>query len=206
MGLGERLTRSRSGWRYALLLVAGAVALLFAAGVLDGPRELLAAERIERLAPQIRAAASEFGLDPYLVAGVVHAESSGRVDAVSSVGAMGLMQLRPSTAAERARELGVARFREQDLVRDAALNLRLGCAYLAYLFERFGADDPRPALIAYNAGPSKAAGWFGEAGGFEPWLAKMDATSPATPGTVRHYARKVLDTAERYRARRMLEP
>lgn len=196
----------RSSWAFVLLFVGAAVALLVAAGVLDGPRELLAAERIERLAPEIRAAAEEFDIDPYLVAGVVFAESSGRVDAVSSVGAMGLMQLRPSTAEERARKLGLQRFREQDLVRDAALNLRLGCAYLDHLFDGFGREDPRPALMAYNAGPSKVASWFREAGGFEPWLAEMDATKPATPGTVRHYARKVVETAERYRARGLLEP
>ena len=93
--------------------------------------------------------------------------------AVSSVGALGLMQLRPSTAEERARKLGIARFREQDLVRDAALNLRLGCAYLDHLFERFGRDDPRPVLMAYNAGPSKVSKWFDEAGGFEVWLEEI---------------------------------
>lgn len=199
------MTRSVPGWIYAVLLAAAACGLLWAAGVLDAPRDLIASERIRRLAPEIRAAADEFGLDPYLVAGAVHAESSGRVDAVSSVGAMGLMQLRPATAAERAERLGITRFREQDLVRDPALNLRLGCAYLRYLFDRFGEEDPRPALMAYNAGPNKVARWFLDAGGFETWLAEQNAAAPAGPGSVRHYATKVLATAASYRERGLLE-
>lgn len=200
-----RVKRPRTGWIYAALFAAGALGLLWSAGALDGPRELLAIERIRRLAPQIRAAAEEFGLDPYLVAGVVSAESSGRTDAVSSVGAMGLMQLRPATAAERAQRLGIEHFRDQDLVRDPALNLRLGCAYLDHLFGRFGRDDARPVLIAYNAGPSKASRWFADAGGFERWLAKENANAPARPGSVRHYAAKVLDAAASFRRRQLLE-
>ncbi|QDU85472.1 Soluble lytic murein transglycosylase precursor [Planctomycetes bacterium Pla163] len=188
------------------VLVSSAVGLLVAAGVFESPRDVLASVRIHALAEDLRAAAAEFHIDPYLVAGIVDAESSGRVDVISSVGAMGLMQLRPDTAAERARRLGIERFEDSDLIEDPGLNLRLGCAYLRYLFDRFGEDDPRPVLVAYNAGPNKAARWFTEAGGFEPWLAEQNALAPARPGSVRHYFAKVLASAQRYRERGLLEP
>lgn len=192
--------RLRRSHLVAALLVLAAVALVAASGELRFVRESIAAERVEDHAPAIAAAAAEFGLDPYLVAGLVAAESSGRTRAVSSVGALGLMQLLPETAAERARLLGVRGFEASDLLDDPALNLRLGCAYLSYLFERFG-SDPRPVLMAYNAGPNKVARWFADAGGFEAWLAREDARAPAKPGSVRHYAAKVLATAEGYRRR-----
>ncbi|MEZ5980405.1 MAG: lytic transglycosylase domain-containing protein [Planctomycetota bacterium] len=196
--------KDRRGNRIALVLVAAAVGLVVASALFDLPKRLLASERIAALAPQIRASAAEFDLDPYLVAAVVDAESSGRVDAVSRVGALGLMQLKLETARERARLLGIVRVDESALLSDPALNLRLGCAYLRHLLDRFGDEDPRPALIAYNAGPSKVAKWFDEAGGFEPWLAAQDAAAPAQPGSVRHYARKILATQERFRARALL--
>jgi soluble lytic murein transglycosylase len=206
--MAGRAARSRRRWRrshtFAALLVGAALLLVAASGRWQFARELLAAERVEDHVPAIAAAAREFGLDPYLVAGVVAAESSGRSRAVSSVGALGLMQLRPDTAAERARLLGVRNFDADDLLDDPALNVRLGCAYLDHLFERFG-QDPRPVLMAYNAGPNKVAAWFEEAGGFEKWLAEQDAAAPAKPGSVRHYAKKVLATAERYRKRGLFE-
>jgi soluble lytic murein transglycosylase len=208
--MARRTARGPWRWRWrrnhtvAALLVVAAALLVAASGRWSFARELLAAERVEDHVPAIAAAAREFGLDPYLVAAVVAAESSGRTRAVSSVGALGLMQLRPETAAERARLLGVKDFEADDLLDDPALNVRLGCAYLDYLFRRFG-SDPRPVLMAYNAGPNKVAAWFEAAGGFEPWLDAQDAAARAQPGSVRHYSKKVLATAERYRKRGLFE-
>lgn len=81
-------------------------------------------------------------LDPLLVKSVIWVESCFDPRAVSRVGAHGLMQLMPATAAE----LGVTdRF-------DPAQNIRGGVTYLARMLERFG-QNLDLALAAYNAGP-----------------------------------------------------
>ncbi|MEQ7154501.1 lytic transglycosylase domain-containing protein [Brevundimonas aurifodinae] len=107
---------------------------------------------VPRLAPlsqpfmaAIATAAERHGLDPKLLHALVVVESAYRNEACSPVGACGLAQLMPGTAAE----LGVHdRF-------DPAENLSGGAAYLARQMLRFG--DLRLALAAYNAGPSRVA-------------------------------------------------
>lgn len=86
--------------------------------------------------------AEAHGLDPKLVHAVIRAESAGNRLAVSRVGAMGLMQLMPATAAE----LAVAD------PWDETENVRGGAAYLRQMIDRFERLDL--ALAAYNAGPS----------------------------------------------------
>ncbi|HOT23415.1 MAG TPA: lytic transglycosylase domain-containing protein [Thermoleophilia bacterium] len=98
----------------------------------------------------IREAARRNDVDPALVAAVIYAESGFREDAVSSRGAVGLMQLLPSTATEIARRTGGERFVVDDL-RDAAVNIRYGTHYLAALLERYDGSLVE-ALAAYQAG------------------------------------------------------
>ncbi|MDQ3074303.1 MAG: lytic transglycosylase domain-containing protein [Pseudomonadota bacterium] len=86
-------------------------------------------------------AARSHGLDQNLLEAVAWQESRGRMSAVSPKGALGVMQLMPTTAAE----LGV---RADDL----ADNIRGGALYLRRQLDRFGGSVPL-ALAAYNAGP-----------------------------------------------------
>jgi soluble lytic murein transglycosylase-like protein len=90
----------------------------------------------------IQDAALRYGLDPDLVAAVIRTESGFRAHAVSPKGAMGLMQLMPSTA----RLLGV------EDVFDGRENIFGGCRYLRSLIDQFD-GDLKLALAAYNAGP-----------------------------------------------------
>lgn len=93
----------------------------------------------------IATAAERHGLDPKLLHALVVVESAYRNEACSPVGACGLAQLMPGTAAD----LGVRdRF-------DPVENLSGGAAYLARQMLRFG--DLRLALAAYNAGPGRVA-------------------------------------------------
>lgn len=80
-------------------------------------------------------------VSPALVLAVMGIESGGQADAVSSAGAVGLMQLIPATA---------ARFGVTDS-KDPAQNIKGGIAYLDWLLKEF-AGDPVLALAAYNAG------------------------------------------------------
>ena len=67
----------------------------------------VAVRRVEGHAAELRAAAAESGLDPCLLAAVMYAESSGRIDVVSNKGALGAFQLMPSAAGDAAKRLGL---------------------------------------------------------------------------------------------------
>ncbi|SEM62841.1 soluble lytic murein transglycosylase [Pseudomonas sp. ok272] len=97
-----------------------------------------------------------------LVDRVIQHESSGRVDAVSSKGALGLMQLMPGTARDMAAELGVP-FSEERLTRDAGYNKQLGSAYLNKMLSRYD-GEPALAIAAYNAGPGRVDEWLQQHG------------------------------------------
>lgn len=107
---------------------------------------------------EILAAASRRGLDPWFVAGLIRQESLFLVDARSSAGAIGLMQVLPTTGRELARRDGLSGFAPAMLT-DPAVNIRLGTLFVAELLERHGGRVPY-ALAAYNAGPSRVARWL----------------------------------------------
>lgn len=100
----------------------------------------------EELAMQIGHAAAEFKIDPDVAFGLVRAESSFRNQATSRVGAVGLTQLMPRTAAWI--EPGTTRSE----LRDPETNLRVGFKYLRYLIDKYQGDE-KLALLAYNRGP-----------------------------------------------------
>jgi soluble lytic murein transglycosylase len=104
----------------------------------------------------VRAQARENHLDPALLAAVIYQESEFRPDARSSSGAIGLMQLTPSTARGIASRTGGTHFTTNDLY-DPEINIRYGAWYLADLFSRYGAEQL--VLAAYNAGPGNVDRW-----------------------------------------------
>jgi len=89
-------------------------------------------------------------LDGLLIASMVEAESGFNAQALSPDGAVGLMQVLPSTAAD----LGVLDAREP------AVNLDVGSRYFKSLLNEFG-DDLELALAAYNAGPGNVLRYGG---------------------------------------------
>lgn len=92
-------------------------------------------------AAEIRAAAAQHGVDEAVVRAIIHAESSFNPNAISRVGAQGLMQLMPATA----RRFGVGN------AFDPAQNIRGGVEYLAWLLKRYNGDLTL-AAAGYNAG------------------------------------------------------
>lgn len=94
-----------------------------------------------KFAPIIEKAANRHNLDPNLLHAVIHAESAYNPRAVSSAGAVGLMQLMPATA----KQYGVKNRR------DPVQNINGGAKYLSYLLSLFNSNT-RLAVAAYNAG------------------------------------------------------
>ncbi|HBG46573.1 MAG TPA: hypothetical protein DDW94_06225 [Deltaproteobacteria bacterium] len=122
--------------------------------------------------------------DPFLVAAVAREESHFNPAAVSPVGAMGLMQIMPSTGSGIARELGVHFDRERLL--EADTSIRFGSWYLDRLLERFNGDLAL-TVAGYNAGPNAAARWA------RTLPAELDEFVESIPyGETRAYTKRVL--------------
>jgi soluble lytic murein transglycosylase-like protein len=98
------------------------------------------------LARKISEIAVSEGIDPELAFRLVRVESRFQPRARSPVGALGLMQLMPSTARRLDRSL-----RSEADILEPRTNLRLGMRYLRTMIERY--DDVRLGLLAYNRGP-----------------------------------------------------
>jgi len=104
----------------------------------------------------VRVHARQHRLDPALLAAVIYQESKFNADAKSDSGAIGLMQLTPSTAHGIAVRTGGHAFRTQDLY-DPDINIRYGSWYLDNLFRKYGSE--RLVLAAYNAGQGNVDRW-----------------------------------------------
>ncbi|MCE2391486.1 MAG: lytic transglycosylase domain-containing protein [Proteobacteria bacterium] len=141
----------------------------------------------------VRSASEEFDFDPALVYSVMREESSYRAEVESRAGAIGLMQLIPSTGRSVAEELGLAGF-EPDRLRQPAVNLRLGTYYLKSLMERYSGSSTL-AIAAYNAGPEAVDLWLERQGPLD-----SDAFVESVPyGETRRYLRRVLRSWRVYR-------
>jgi len=121
--------------------------------------ELPAGERL-RLAATIVDESAGARLDPHLVLAMIEVESGFDVEAVSHRGAMGLMQLKPSTLIQEAVR---SRLLADDL-EDPVLNVRAGIRYFRRLLDDFRQDQDL-ALMAYNAGPQRISRLRREEGG-----------------------------------------
>jgi soluble lytic murein transglycosylase len=97
------------------------------------------------------------GLDPAYVYGLIRQESRFIMDARSSVGASGLMQVMPATARWTARKIGLTGFTPAQL-NDRDTNILIGTNYLKLALNQFDGSLPLTAA-AYNAGPGRARGW-----------------------------------------------
>ena len=139
----------RTAWHYAVLILAGALSVCAGSGVAvaqSAPVERPAAAH--PYAAHIAEASQRFGIPEHWIRAVLRAESAGDVRAVSSAGAMGLMQVMPDTwAGLRVRySLGRHPYDQRD-------NILAGTAYLREMFDRYG--NVAAMLAAYNAGPGR---------------------------------------------------
>ena len=138
------------------------------------------------------ARAGEIGLDPAYVYGLIRQESRFVMDARSSVGASGLMQIMPATARWTAKKIGLPY--TADSIADRDTNLRLGMSYLKLVLDDFGSSQAL-AAAAYNAGPNRPRKWR-DGPVLEPAIWAENVPFPET----RDYVKKVLSNATYYAA------
>ena len=104
----------------------------------------------------IRTYSAKYDVDPALVAAVIFQESRFNPKAVSPVGAQGLMQFMPGTAATMAKETG--HWPKYDIF-DAETSVEFGAAHLRDLLNKYNGDVSQ-ALVGYNAGTGTADSWI----------------------------------------------
>lgn len=145
-------------------------------------------QRVADLLPQIKVAAAENDIAPYLLAGLVFAESRGQADALSSVDAGGYCQLLPSTAAEVAGKMKIdgPPYSPTD-------NLRMGGFYLAQMIDRWDGDVTL-GLLSYRLGAAGVSRNINESGSVELYLGSMRGKSK----TPLSYVEQILDYQQRF--------
>lgn len=115
---------------------------------------------------------------------IARQESAFMVDARSSAGALGLMQLMPGTAQQVARQTNT-RLRSNNDLTDPTINIELGTAYLGRMFRRFS-HNRILASAAYNAGPSRVERWQNPDLPADVWIETIPFRE------TRHYVQNVL--------------
>jgi len=136
--------------------------------------------------------AKTHGVEEAWVLGLVRQESRFIVDAKSSAGAAGLMQIMPATARLVASRIGLRDYRRKG-VTDVPTNVTLGTGYLRMVMDQLG--HTVLASAAYNAGPSRARRWRDA----KPLEGAIYAETIPFPET-RDYVKKVMSNAVFYAA------
>lgn len=121
-------------------------------------------ENVKQWQPIIQDMARKYNLDPNIIAIIMTVESGGNQQARSPVGAQGLMQIMPGTAADIAAKYLKIPVEAYDIY-EPRTNIEFGTAYLAHLRDEFGTNTQAPnwdqtaELIAagYNGGPGAAS-------------------------------------------------
>lgn len=136
-----------------IAIVAAALLLIVNAGIKTIYRAfpLKYADHIEKYS-------AEYGLDKYMIAGVIYAESGFDNTAHSGL-ARGLMQMTDKTADWVAEELGLEY--DYDMAENPEINIKMGCYYLSCLIEMY--KNTETALAAYNAGMGNVSKWLEDA-------------------------------------------
>ena len=147
---------TKRGILFKIAIIATLLALLLIAAA-DALTRTLEEKREREVLPFVLLYSKTYDLSPALVLAVIKTESDFRSRAVSEVGAVGLMQLMPETFLYLSTEKLKETHHESALF-DPDVNLKYGCYYLSYLFERF--DDLTAVIAAYNAGEGRVAAWL----------------------------------------------
>ncbi|MBD2871581.1 lytic transglycosylase domain-containing protein [Paenibacillus arenilitoris] len=142
----------------------------------------------------IRASASNYGVEPHLVAAIIRSETNFKTGRESRKGAIGLMQLMPDTADWVIQKAGFTDVTEDMLRHRADVSIEVGSWYLNSLNRQFG-QNKIAAIAAYNAGPGNVRKWL-DAG---VWDGKMESVKQIPFGETRHYVQRVIYYYNKYK-------
>ena len=135
---------------------------------------------------EFEASASKASISPTWAYGIARSESLFMRDVRSSAGAIGLMQLLPTTGRRVAKALRL-RYSGLKTLTDPESNIRLGTRYLGDMEERYGGNRVL-ATAAYNAGPHRVDRWLPESGSIDAriWIENIPFNE------TRKYVKRVL--------------
>jgi len=156
-------------------------------------------EMVDQLYPVVSVPAGD-NPEAALTLAIIRQESAFQPDAVSSAGALGLMQLMPATAKSVATQIGLP-YSKPRLTSDPAYNISLGRAYLDQLIADYGGSYVL-AIAGYNAGPRRVAEWISK--NRDPRVKSVDAVDwvESIPlSETRNYVQRVLENVQVYRNR-----
>ena len=126
-----------------------------------------------------------YGVDPVIISSIISVESRFNSNAVSPVGASGLMQIMEPTAVWAAQEIGIENFVYSDMIFDPEININIGTWYINRLINTYG--ELSVALAAYNAGSGNVTRWLGD-----PEFSEDGVTLSYIPfGETRRYVERV---------------
>jgi soluble lytic murein transglycosylase len=147
----------------------------------------------------VEEAAKKYGVDPNLLFAVMRVESIYNRRIVSYAGAVGLMQIMPTTGRRIALQLGKSEYAVSDLL-DPTTNVQMAAWYLRSLIDRFDGRLPL-AIASYNGGPHNVRVWMSQHHPSVP----LDAFLERIPFSQTHrYVRRVLTHYAAYRAQKDL--
>lgn len=135
---------------------------------------------------------AEYGLDKYIIYSVIKTESSFDPEAVSSVGARGLMQIMEETFDWIKFRLGDGDEVTYDDMFDPEMNIRYGAYLYDYLLSYFGHEDL--ASAAYNSGIGTVSGWLEN----EEYSDDGETLKVIPTGTAAHYVNKINNAYSTY--------
>jgi soluble lytic murein transglycosylase len=101
---------------------------------------------------------AKYNVDPYLVMGIIKAESNFNPNAISPKGAKGLMQITDDTGIWIAGNIKFKNFKPDDLY-NPSVNIEFGCWYLKYLDDSFDGNTDY-VILAYNGGIGNVKEWL----------------------------------------------
>ena len=189
--------RSNNFTRTARRLTLALVILAIGSAALVYVRWLYREARYDKLIEEI---APKYGVDKFLVKAVIRQESGFDPFALSSTGAIGLMQVMEGAGRDWARATRRENF-SRDTLWNERTNIEAGTWYLGQAlryWQRQGVDDPVPfALAEYNAGRGNVQKWLPPT---KPWTAREFVAGIKNSG-VRYYVGKVSSYYEHYKAR-----
>lgn len=142
---------------------------------------------------EIKSSALEYQLDPLLIAAIIRVESNYKHEAVSSKGALGIMQIMPETAEWILEKENFGELTVEEIGQDAKAGIRMGSWYVQDLNRQFK-GNLFVSLAAYNAGPGKVRQWL-EKG---VWDGQEETLRDIPYGETRHYVQRVMYYYKKY--------